>query len=519
MRSRLRVAAQRAYVLFGLGVSLTLPARAVDAQSTVTPQMEAIVRYNAPYIVEETTNDGSLRHSLINHLLRVDFDGDLQGINNGTNIDNDYLVHREPVVYYTISETGSGPDEGFYYIGYYFYHAKDGGWKISAYTDHGHDHDLEGVYLVVRKDSYHPYGILELAWSQAHGAMIPYADSTYVDMGATLGNNSAGYWGGKIHDYFDSSFGVNRPVVMVSLDTHATYVAQSCSGVDNGKSFSYYEPGGYDWTSSTSTVLYACVHDWAGSFLLYVPAVDNNNPYGSPDYAANGTYSYQLLDLASSPIWTDRQTYHDLLGGNLINLGYGLSGYDAFQPGYGSDCCANPPYQWQGGPGDRHGLGPLNGHWYYFSQDGTTNYTSWDGPWGAWSYGQLLVDPELAANDDFPGYYDWRGNAFTNFYQPPVVFNEFRQPDSAPRCCALGASINGPETVEAGTPTTYTAYVSGGAPPYRYQWSGAGSGTGTSVTVTTYNETDLFLDVWDAAGAHMAVSTHLLISCQNGAMC
>lgn len=504
----------------GFVAALALVQHALPAQSTINPTMEAIVRYNAPYIVEETINDGSAVRSLLNHLLRVDFDNNLTGSDNAYNLNSDNLTFREPVVYYSIAETGDGPDVGFYYIGYYFYHGRDRGFNVGPAHDPGHDHDMEGVYMVVRKDSYHPYGILELAWSQAHGAMIPYADSTYVDMGPALANNGGpGRWGGKIHDYYDASFGVNRPVVMVALDDHATYVAQSCSHVDQMGAYSYYEPGGYDWAGSSQSVLKACVHDYAGHFLLYVPAVDNSNPYGSPDYAIDGTYSYKLIDMASSPMWQQRLNSGGLFFGSVLDLGHSVQGLSAFQPGDYNNCCANPPWFWQGGPGTRQGGFGYTGYWYYFSDEGTSSLTSWTGPWGSWSYGTLMTDPDVAAYTDFPGYYDWRGNAYANFYVPQMVFNEFRPPDSGPKCCDLGAQINGPVVVEAGTTTTYTAYASGGSPPYTYQWSGAGSGSGSSVDVTIYNENDLYLDVWDAAGHHAAVSTHLQIACRNGSMC
>jgi hypothetical protein len=489
----------RVYVLARLAVTCLVASSALTAQSVINPTMEAIVRYNAPYIVQETIDDGSVVHSLINHLLRVDFDNDLYGSDNALNLNAENLFYREPVVYYSIAETGDGPDVGFYYIGYYFYHGRDRGFNV------GPAHD--------------PYGILELAWSQAHGAMIPYADSTYIDMGATLGNGDPGHWGGKIHDYYDVDFAVNRPVVMEGLDTHATYVAQSCSGVDAGHPYSYYEPGGYDWAGSTSSILRFCLHDYAGHAILYVPAVDNSNPYLSNDYAVDGTYSYELLDMASGPMWQQRLNTGGLFTGDLLNLGHGVQGLGAFQPGDYNNCCANPPWFWQGGPGEPHGAFGYTGYWYYFSDEGTSSLTSWTGPWASWNYGTLLTDPQLAAYNDFPGYADWRGSSYTNFYVPQMVFNEFRPPDTAPVCCDLSAEINGPDILESGVPTAFSASASGGTPPYTYQWSGAADGTESSINVTIYSASDLYLDVWDAAGHHAALSTYLQVSCGGGIEC
>jgi hypothetical protein len=52
-------------------------------------------------------------------------------------------------------------------------------------------------------------------------------------------------------------------------------------------------------------------------------------------------------------------------------------------------------------------------------------------------------------------------------------------------------------------------FVSGGTPPYTYQWSGDFFGTDSSVSGTVTESSILYLDVWYAIGAHVAYSTSL----------
>ena len=55
--------------------------------------------------------------------------------------------------------------------------------------------------------------------------------------------------------------------------------------------------------------------------------------------------------------------------------------------------------------------------------------------------------------------------------------------------------------------------------PNTYQWSGLGSGSDASTQVTMNAPGDLFLDVWDANGQHVALSTYVNMSCSGGFVC
>jgi hypothetical protein len=74
----------------------------------------------------------------------------------------------------------------------------------------------------------------------------------------------------------------------------------------------------------------------------------------------------------------------------------------------------------------------------------------------------------------------------------------------------LSVSINGPTVFNDFQDTgTWNAFVTGGIPPYTYRWSGAFSGTDSTISGTVLSDTVLYVDVWDATGVHLAVSTAL----------
>jgi hypothetical protein len=67
--------------------------------------------------------------------------------------------------------------------------------------------------------------------------------------------------------------------------------------------------------------------------------------------------------------------------------------------------------------------------------------------------------------------------------------------------------------------STYTTYMSnasasGGTAPYTFSRSGVLNSNGDSVTGSPASSGSLYLDVWDAAGRHVAVSTYVTV-CDN----
>jgi len=489
------------------------------AQQPITQRLTDVVRYNAPMIIAETQETCSLfpcaskaadqkTWPLVNHLLPVDFDGDFLGNNNLHNLNADDVVDQHPVAYYSVMETGSGDSDGYFYIGYYFYHGRDGGaFFLGKYWDSGHEHDMEGLLLVVKKSPVLPYGVPVLAMTEAHSALIPFGVPGQVDFNFNLNQGGIGSWGGQVEFWHDDVFGVDRPVVAIRAGTHGTYMAQDCYAGDGSyyyDGFGMYKPralgGGYT----------ACIHQ-NDNFILYTPAVADATVAPMGNSVVTGMYEYQLRHLATSPLWTERMNLHELLGGtNHLDLGYGVTAQDIFEPldYYGS--VANPPWAWRGGPGDPSYFFGNGGYWYNFAEDGTSNAHFSPGQWSEIPVGSLLMNPSAAARSlwQMPG----------NFYEDEI-FNAYRDVIPPPPHM-FSADISGPEVLNVGSQGTWYAVVSYGTPPYTYQWSGLAYGTDQSVSGAVYNDGDIYLDVWDATGAHLAISKHVTSTgCSGGNLC
>ena len=98
-----------------------------------------------------------------------------------------------------------------------------------------------------------------------------------------------------------------------------------------------------------------------------------------------------------------------------------------------------------------------------------------------------------------------------------VLDQRFLNPRSAVPA-NLSALVEGPDYVTSGYTNTWRASVSGGVPPYSYQWSGAFNATTSEVTGSLTYTDDLFLSVTDAAGRVVYASKHITV-CTTGITC
>lgn len=496
--------------------------RPLSAQDAITSRLFDVVRYNAPAIIAEVqTQYCSTRPNQncapnlnlarqTDHLLPVDFDYDHLGNNSVSHLLAAYVPDARPVVYYSIEETGMDDSEGFFYIGYYFYHAQDGGAYIAGqFVDRGHEHDMEGIFMVVQKQPYLPYGRPILAMTEAHGALLPFGVPGQIDFNQTLTTGGVGSWRGQVEFWYDSYFGVSRPVVAIRSGTHGTYMAQDCSA----NSGSYYWDGfGVDLANTGPGVFSACIHSGTALSLL-VPSAYDPGVTDMPANASNGTWSYRLEEVAQSPLWAERTNSHVLLGGtNTLSLGYGLFAQDIFEPANYTESTANPPWAWLGGPGSNGGIPGHSGYWYSFAMDGTFDVHHDPGQWSQIPVSSLIIDSGRAAYAYFQNYQNANGSAWANFLSLPVVHNGFHttyppQP--------LTVAIEGTDYPPVGQLTTWDSQISGGRAPYTLQWSGDpqfyGSQPSISATFSDSSPHYLFLDVWDALGAHIAVSKSLTV--------
>lgn len=309
-----------------------------------------------------------------------------------------------------------------------------------------------------------------------------------------------------IHTWTDGFYNYPRPVVAIRGDTHGSYLAQSCPYQNSP----YTEDAG-ELPQPDPFTFSACIHSGWG-LLIYRPELGPGGATPLDVHTSSGVYQYRLVHLADSPLWQLRTWYGYLFGGAVIDIGGGQSGYELFHSyndATGND--ANPPWQWQGGPGNcQYELG-RGGCWYKFTYDATNTFNPNSGQWPTLPYGALFTNPAYAARTYFPGY----GGKFID----ATMYNAYA-PVSPPCCQALGVSIDGPDVLNTGSSGTWSANASGGTGPYTYSWRGPFTSTASAVSGALYADADLFLDVWDAAGAHVAVTKHVTVTgCSGGNLC
>jgi hypothetical protein len=372
--------------------------------------LREVVHHNAPFVIAEnrlkSVHGGEYANTFgLDQMVRVDFDGTLTTDDNYTHAWTGPVTgDRTATVYFSAQETGPTADVGYYFLGFYWYHVQDGGFYDSLLGQQGgHHHDLEGVFLVVKKSLYLPYGDVVGAVTQAHGAMIPYkrpggiVDATPAV--ASLGNVEL--WPDWRYEYNSS-----RPVAVVAAWTHGTYMAQNCN-----PAFPVLDGGYGAWlTNTTAGFAYsACIHTSQGEqWLLYQPQMFESLQPGSglpqADQLATGARTgfatYQLIEVYQSPIWTYRALSNVMFSGTLLTSSQ-FNGYSAFFD-TATPNEANPMWQWRGGNGSGQNVLGTWHYWYSFQVDGTRNYFSGIGWPTSNDNGQLLGDPATEARQRFP---------------------------------------------------------------------------------------------------------------------
>ena len=475
----------------------------------------------APLILAET--DNQICHRCYDHILSINFDADWDATNNWVaSLSQGSLPDTRATIYFSAVESGTSTSDGYYFLGYYFYHAKDAGANCCGFAE-PHENDLEGVFLVVKKDAYVPQGKLMAALTQAHGALLPYvADGdTYAGGGNHPCCQEDGHtapWIGKVMSTWVWWDVTDHPIVILRARDHAAYMAYNCTAIIQQYGEQIAGKGWYPTTSSQGYYA-ACLHG-GNSLNAYQPEPPGFAIAQPQPWDATGTiWDYRLVEIATSNFWLDRNGGGPLYTGNPLSLVQYQTGLPAFASSYSdpNPGGANPPWQWTGGQGCHVVFGSTY-CWYDFSTDNTPDVSRPNYWYPYRPGGPLLIDP----NDDIS--HRFRNTSYSTPWLPgldrPYSYNPYlgtAPPPPPPPPPSITISIAGPDYVQPQDFSTWSAVVSGGTGPYTYSWSGPFSGSGSSISGSLNYADTIFLTVTDANGASATASKPVTV-CYDGSI-
>lgn len=310
-----RILTRRMVSALAITVAALLAAPCVLQSQTVDlpSALKAVVYRNAPFFVHEEFLSAS-PVGASDHMLREDFDHNHDGTRKAEDAaDRSLSVDRTASIYFSAVENGYFSDQGYYFLGYYYYHPRDNGEDFLAVCcdiwvhGAGHEHDMEGAFFVVKKNAYSPYGTVVAALTQQHGELVPYKNYLQTAVSGSEANGDD-YYGG-IYFWNDSRYGMTRPVVMVRGRSHGAHMAQGGCDVhalygDGGK---LNRDSGYGIRADNSgDQFFACIHDGYDA-IVYRPQMielllpSNGLPQADaiPIDTTHGVYTYQLLDMST----------------------------------------------------------------------------------------------------------------------------------------------------------------------------------------------------------------------------
>ena len=526
---------------------LFVGANFVSAQSP-SPALQQIAWAHAPFVLQETGTEANV--GALNQLLAVNFDGDNIGSNNRVHSAQIQNFNGRAIVYYSITETNDA-----YYIGYYFYHANDGGvrfcwdwfgWGTSCHTfAPGHENDMEGYWVAVLKSPLNPFGVATVSLTVAHGALIPSYSASYYDPPGPqvwLETGPASYPPLETFHWVDQFTSFLRPVMMIREGTHATYPAQDRGGTrvqDPGCGPAGSDLCGiwpHDFVSNGNYT--ASSHNGDAHLITYQPypnpscGLSGCGVLSLPSTQASGHSWYDLVSMVDSPLWTTRSSpgmmykpYTNPPGGTVhfVNQngsqGDGVStelGFPCFNTAAG-DCGAQPPWSWAGGTigascWSFYFYGPYC--WYRFGIDNTMGGGA-SHQFKAIGGGALLVAP-VAVMDSI-----WHMNGLSSNYLYDPFVRDGTPPSLSPPDPPY-AGING-NTIfsDANQWGDFSATVTGNNPPYTLTWYAdpVGERQGDYFSFQVLYSQYVYLDVSDARGQHFATQLYLQYCAQGEELC
>ena len=546
---RMRIGARRVIAQLVAAWGLTTGTPQAGAQSWYSPPdpLRQVAWAHAPVIIQEMDNrhDGiPLQPNVYGHLLKVDFDHDLDATNNGARAEQltpatAPYFDLTPTVYYSITETADA-----FYVGYWFYHAGDSGYKFCfgvgpCVGGDGHQNDLEGYWVVAVRSELTPYGIADVAMTFAHGANIP----TY-HYGRTprqsLHDSGPAYPDQQVFHWTDPASGnISRPVLMIRAGAHGTYPAQDLSLTNDvgcevlvGTVYFDFQCGisSHDLGSGYSVR----VHQPADEYITYWPdprswcmsATANCTVAPLPLSQNSGSAPYKLASFVDSPLWLLRRwptmyrphRDHPPMFAKVFVDEYGNdsqwphsnveSGMECFADtptivaGYAfqKPCGAQPPWTLAGGTDGGSCEARVNmvpGCWYRFGIDmsgfGQTPFVATTIGTGA-----LLVAPASAARKIW-GFSEWQRSDTYSYNPYRKWWSDAYNPPPTPNGGTV--TIRGSTFGQPGN-TCYW-YASTSFDNAEYEWSVNGSPTpetSSQFSMTISSTFTLKLRAWNAAG-------------------
>ena len=259
---------------------------------------DELVHRWAPVIFQDVDTDGALGRRP-DFMTRWDYDGDLNPDNNWDNLG---AFPLEACVYYSVQES-----QTHYFIGYYVYHPRD--WVSSKPA--AHEHDLEGVMLVVSKPGT-ALSDLVLSYTEAHDDAYFFSNESLTIPNYPL---DAGSW--LSGDHLDGLFGFwdaglitgeNRNIYF-SDGRPAVFIEALGHGIGQIRRALVESGSGFDFSGTT----YA-FHGADG--VRYTPSSTSQSAVPDADDAGAQSIEYKLLPLRSW-FWDYR---HDSLFSDLITI-------------------------------------------------------------------------------------------------------------------------------------------------------------------------------------------------------
>lgn len=294
-----------ATLLGGFGLTSLMPVSSRAQRSTVTHF--DIARSWAPCVLQDTDDD-----DLQDFITRWDYDNS-DPRDNWENLQYALLTAH---MYYAVVETSD-----HYYVSYFFYHPRD--WTVLAKPSDSepaptricpltHEHDFEGVTLVIRKPAEADADLMFM-YTQAHGDAYYFTNDPTITLPDALGEACGS------RDHLDNLYGNRHCNPLTDVEDRRLCFWDAGAGLHRPVVF--IETGGHGigtiaraMTPSTTGIALDCgtYLFYGGDGVMYVPSPSNEAGLPPPPGNEAVQAEYKLLSLEDE-VWRRHRRRHLLL--------------------------------------------------------------------------------------------------------------------------------------------------------------------------------------------------------------